>query len=163
MRPAWLCLLALGLAACGEDDGGTENYESRILAAEARATDALCACSWSDRLRDQCVLYRDAAHSGCTPELSARLANEQPGYVECIAHMTEVNARCLEETECDTRVSTCVLDVRLDCGPVPENLDPSLSPCLPTFRCNVGQEVSLDRRCDGQTDCFDGSDEDGCP
>jgi len=163
VRPSLLWVLGLSVMGCADDGSGTENYESRILAAEARATDALCACSWSERLRDQCLLYRESAHDGCTAELSAQLANQQPSYVACIARQTELHARCLEETDCDTRISNCRLDVRLDCGPAPDNLEPALGVCLPTFRCNIGQEVSLDRRCDDQPDCFDSSDEEGCP
>uniref|UniRef100_UPI0009B47557 SCO-spondin n=2 Tax=Monopterus albus TaxID=43700 RepID=UPI0009B47557 len=37
------------------------------------------------------------------------------------------------------------------------------SPCSPKqFRCNSGECVHLDRRCDLQKDCVDGSDEKGC-
>ena len=90
------------------------------------------------------------------------MAQEHASYAECLAHTTELYARCLEETACDTR-SACGLDVVVDCGPVPEGIDATLLVCLPRYRCAVGQEVSLDRRCDGTYDCFDRSDEQGCP
>ena len=32
----------------------------------------------------------------------------------------------------------------------------------PVFTCRGGQMLSVENRCDGQPDCFDGSDEDGC-
>jgi len=165
VRLTWLGI-AIGVAAVGCDDGGrdTPPYEARVEAAHARVIEATCACAWSTRLREQCLRYETSGLAqGCGDELAARLAAEQSSYAECAADTTELYARCLEETDCDARSANCTLDVRVDCGPVPETIDPTLRVCLPRYRCPVGQEVSLDRRCNGIFDCFDHSDEVGCP
>jgi len=165
MRRIWLGF-GMGWAALGCNDGGQRApaYEARVEAAHARIMEATCACSWSTRLRDQCLRYESSGlEAGCDEALSERLAAEEAAYAECVAHSTELYARCLESTDCDARSATCALDVRLDCGPVPDALDPALAVCLPHFRCQIGQEVSLDRRCNGIVDCLDRSDERGCP
>ena len=163
MRPSWLWFFGLvSVVACADQQGVSPNYQARVQAARERATDATCACAWSEHLHQQCLLYANAGLKACTPELAQRFAQEQAGYADCIADATERHARCLEETDCNARADACTLDVRLDCGPVPEQIEADLTVCLPRYRCQVGQEVSLDRRCDGQADCFDKSDEVGC-
>lgn len=169
MRPLWFLLLLtinIGAAAlgCGHSSEDSPDYEARLQAAQSRVTDATCACAWSDRLRDQCLRYASSGlNGGCTDALAADFSAQHASYAACIAHTTELHARCLEETDCDARSATCRADVRLDCGPIPEQIDPALTVCLPRYRCQVGQEVTLDRRCNGTYDCIDHSDEAGCP
>lgn len=166
MRPSWLLmgvmLAALAFGGCDGQTGTSPDYQARVQAARERATDALCACAWSAHLREQCLKYANASQKACTPELAQRFADEQSRYADCVVDATERHARCLEETDCNARSDTCMLDVRLDCGPAPKNIDADLTVCLPRYRCHIGQEVSLDQRCDGQADCFDKSDEMGC-
>ncbi len=157
----WLAASSVG-AGCDDTDGVSPDYQARVQAARERVMDATCACAWSQHLREQCLLYVDARLKACTPELAQKFAQQQASYAECIADATERHARCLEETDCTTRADTCTLDVRLDCGPVPQKIDAAVTVCLPRYRCQIGQEVSLSQRCDGQPDCFDQSDEIGC-
>jgi hypothetical protein len=70
--------------------------------------------------------------------------------------------RC--QGECIVTASCDVLSDLL-CG---VSLPPSLLQCVaqcepPPFRCADGQMVDSDYRCDGYSDCGDGSDEAGCP
>ncbi len=164
MRRTWFVIFVGVLSAgCGDDDGTTA-YEARVEAAQARVADATCACAPAP-VREQCARYAGVGlDADCSAEVAAALAEEHPVYAECLAHGYELYARCLEEASCGGgKRASCAHDPYTDCGPVPADLNPAATTCLPRFQCDTGQHVSLNRRCNGQRDCFDGSDEAGCP
>ena len=161
MRRALLVFCVVTFGACGDDDGAS--FEQRLVAAQVRVVEATCRCLWTDALREQCL--DDAmkvAAIRCRPDDAARFSDRYPAYASCLAENAEREARCIEEAGCSLDVVECAQDALASCGPVPDDLEPTLSRCLPAFTCETGQSIALKRRCDGVSDCFDRSDEDGC-
>jgi hypothetical protein len=162
MRRACLLSFSIFLAACGNDDPSGAAYEQRIAAAEERVVEAICACLWTEQLRNQC--FEDSKkylESECKPATAQAFASKHKAYAVCLADTIEQQARCIEEAECALLDAGCARDVLAECGPVPADAA-QFAICLPPFICATGQKIALNRRCNGENDCFDRSDEADC-
>jgi hypothetical protein len=158
------CLLCFSiLVACANDDPTGASYERRVAAAEERVVEAICACLWTEELRDQCLMDTEKyLESKCVPQAARAFAAQYKAYAACLANTAEEQARCIEEADCKFHEADCARDALAECGPVPVNLASELAVCLPPFICATGQNIALTHRCNGVVDCFDRSDEAGC-
>jgi hypothetical protein len=159
-----LGIVALALlAACGDDGDGSEL--SRLIASSQRISDKLCAC-FPD---DYCSSEDDDERVACTTRVVRRYEGELAPWSSCASDASVELESCIEAAECDEDIIyDCFDEVgpTAVCDPVPDELedrvdDEVADACPYELDCFDGTTAE-GSYCDGDAECADGSDEQGC-
>lgn len=136
LRAAWACAV---LAACGgkQSEGSTQNA-------------AVAECEgMAQRLRS-CGLLTEGDTGCSTPPVDEDLQE-----LAC-------TARCFRQASCDS-LETALCGEAIPLLPSLTELERCIIDCVPVFTCHDGEEIPERWVCDGDLDCRDGEDEEGCP